>query len=114
MRLLYDAVLPSSLAFEAPAEAEFVRWDGGDVSDAELVRESGDRGFRGVVLWGRDSLQQADLPETAHEVGVALVAVEANDPIVAKQRILKNLSALLRELSEHDCLVVLANEVRHI
>ena len=114
MRLLYDAVLPSSLAIEAPAEVEFVRWDGGDVSDVELVRESGDRGFRAVVLWGRDSLRQADLLETAHEVGVALVAVEANDPIVAKQRILKNLSVLLRELSEHDCLVVLANEVRPV
>ena len=114
MRLLCDAVLPSSLAFEAPAETEFVRWDGSDVSDVELVRASAERGCRGVVFWGRDSLQQADLRETARQAGVVLVAVEADDPIVAKQRILKNLSALLRELSEHDCLLVLANEVRPV
>ena len=114
MRLLYDAVLPQSLFLEAPAGVEFERWDGPDVSDAELVRASGERGCRGVILWGRDSLQQADLRETARKAGVALVAVEAGDPIDAKQRILKNLSALRRKLADHDCLLVLANEVRPI
>lgn len=114
MRFLYDAVLPQSLALEAPAETEFQRWDGSDVSDAELVRASGERGCRGVILWGRDSLQQADLRDTAQEAGVALVAVEAGNPIEAKQRILRNLSELRRKLAEHDCLLVLANEVRPI
>lgn len=114
MRLLYDAVLPTSLAVEAPAEAEFVRWDGSDVSDVELVRHSDEKGFSGVVFWGRDSLQQADLRETARETGVVLVAVEADDPIDAERRLLKNLSSLLQKLDKHDCLLVLANEVRDI
>ena len=114
MRLLYDAVLPQSLSLEAPAEVEFQRWDGSDVSDADLVRASEERGCRGVILWGRDSLQQADLRDTAQQAGVALVAVEADNPIEAKQRVLKNLSSLRRKLAEHDCLLVLANEVRPI
>ncbi len=114
MRLLYDAVLPSSLALEAPVEWQLVRWDGSDVSDVELVGELHERGCRGVIFWGRESLQQADLTKTAREQGVALVAVEADDPIVAKQRILKNLPALRRGLGEHDCLLVLANEVRPV
>lgn len=112
MRFLYDAVLPQILSSEAPAGVEFVRWDGADVSDAELVQVSGQRGYRGLLLWGRESLQQADLRVTAREAGVALVAVEADDPIDAKQRILKNLSAIRRELQDHDCLLVLATEVR--
>ncbi|MXW42981.1 MAG: hypothetical protein F4X48_02175 [Acidimicrobiia bacterium] len=112
MRFLCDAVFPQTLSSEAPAEVEFVRWDRSDVSDAELVRASGERGCRGVIFWGQDSLQQVDLREIAQEIGVALVAVEADDPIDAKQRILKNLSRLRRKLDEYDCLIVLANEVR--
>ena len=114
MRLLYDAVLPSSLALDAPADAEFVRWDGSDVSDVELVRESDEKGCKGVVFWGRESLQQADLRETARETGVVLVAVEADDPIDAKRRLLKNLSSLLQKLDKHHCLLVLAHEVRPV
>lgn len=114
MRFLYDAVLPQILSSEAPAGVEFVRWDGADVGDAQLVRISGERGYRGLMLWGRESLQQADLRTTAREAGVTLVAVEADNPIDAKQRILKNLPAIRREMQDHDCLLVLANEVRHM
>lgn len=114
MRLLYDAVLPQNLSSEAPAGVEFDRWEGDDVSDADLVRISGERGYRSLILWGRESLQQADLWSTARESGVALVAVEADDPIDAKQRILKNLPAIRRELQDHDCILVLANEVRPV
>jgi len=114
VRFLYDAVLPRSLSLESPPQVAFDRWDGPDVTDTEFVRESGARGCRGVILWGRDSLQQADLRETARATGVALVAVEADNPIDAKQRILKNLPALRRKLDDHDCLIVLANEVRPV
>jgi len=114
VRFLYDAVLPRSLSLESPPGVVFDRWDGPDASDAELVRESGERGCRGVILWGRDSLQQADLRGTARDAGVALVAVEADDPVEAKQRILKNLSGLRRKLADHDCLLVLSNEVRPV
>lgn len=114
MRLLYDATLPQSLAHEASAEVEFQRWQGEAASDAEFVRVAGEKECRGVILMGRHSLQQPDLRETATEAGVALVAVEADNPIKAKERILKNLSALRRELENHDCLLVLANEVRPI
>ena len=112
VRLLYDAVLPQSLSHEAPAGVELVRWDGADVSDAGLVRAAAERGCRGVVLLGRDSLEQSDLRDIGREVGVALVASATHSPIDAKRNILKNLDALRRELTNHECLLVFASEVR--
>ena len=112
MRLLYDAVLPQSLSHEAPAGVELLRWDGGDVPDASLVRAAAERGCRGVVLLGRDSLEQSDLREIGRGVGVALVAAATHNPIDAKRHLLKNLDALRRALAKHDCLLIFAAEVR--
>ncbi|MCY3947962.1 MAG: hypothetical protein OXF61_02035 [Acidimicrobiaceae bacterium] len=117
MRLLYDSRLPQSLEFEARAApagtaVDFVRWSGGGVSDAELIRAAAEDGFAGLVLLDRDSLSQVALRTTAREVGIALIAIAAEDPLEAKQRLLRNLAPLRRALLEHDCLVVLANAVR--
>lgn len=110
--MLYDAVLPQSLAFEASAELELHRWGGEDESDADFVRASAKSGYDGVILFGRDSLEQPELREAAYKAGVALVAVAEEDPIKAKQKILNNMSSLRRKLRDHDCLLVLAREVR--
>lgn len=112
MRLLYDAVLPQTLALEAPDEFDLERWDGGEVSDAELVRAAADRECQGLILLGRDSLEQSDLRTVAREHGVGLVAVATNSPIEAKQRILNNLSAIASGLARHQCLIVFAASVR--
>ena len=112
MRLLYDAVLPQSLAHEAPAGVELVRWDGADVPDTDLVRAAAERGCRGVVLLGRESLEQPELREVARQVGVALVATATDNPIEAKRRILKNIGTLRENLPDHDCLLVFAADVR--
>ena len=112
MRLLYDAVLPQSLSHEAPAGVELVRWEGADVPDADLVREAAERGCRGVVLLGRDSLEQSDLRSVGREVGVALVATATHNPVEAKRHLLENLKALRRELPNNECLLVYAAEVR--
>lgn len=112
VKLLYDASLPQSLADEARASVELERWDGGDVPDRELVRVAAERGYRGVILLGRDALNQSDLRAVAQEVAVALIAAATDDPIEAKQRVLNNLSALRRKLADHECLLVFAAEVR--
>ena len=65
-----------------------------------------------MLFYERDSLEQQDLRTIASEVGVALVAVKAVDPIEAKERILRNFRRLRHMLAEHDCLLVLAQEVR--
>ena len=112
MRLLYDAVLPRSLAEDAPQDVEFVRWTGDASGDTKLVHEAIRRSCRAVVLFERDSLQQPELRRAASAAGVALVAVEARDPIEAKHRLITNMTALRRKLADHDCLLVLAGEVR--
>lgn len=112
VRFLCDAVLPQSLSYEAPAGMEFVRWDGADTSDTGLVRAAAERGCRAVILLGRESLEQSDLRKVAREAGIALVATATESPIKAKRNILKNLNALRAELSDHECLLVFATEVR--
>ena len=112
MRLLYDAVLPESLAEEAPAGVTLDRWDGGAEPDSALIRTAASRGYRGVLFYGRDSLEQQELREIARTVGVVLVAVDADDPIDARGRVLHNFSRIRRMLADHDCLLVLAREVR--
>ncbi len=111
MWLLYDAVLPQSLADEARS-LDLQRWDGADVTDEELVRFVSEQGGRGVLFLGRVSLAQPDLRLVASELGVALIAVATDDPIEAKRRIIKNQKALRRLLDSQDCLLVLSNEVR--
>ncbi len=112
MRLLYDAVLPQSLAEDAPSEVELDRWKGGDKHDSALIHTASDRGYSGVLFYDRDSLEQTDLREIAFRKGVALVAVEGRDPIEAKLRVLRHLPQVRQMLADHDCLLVLANEVR--
>lgn len=112
MRFLYDAVLPQNLAQEAPAGVTLDRWEGGDEPDSALIRTAADRGYRGVLFYDRDSLEQPELRRLASERDVALVAVEARDPIEAKIHLLRNLRRISRMLADHDSLLVLAREVR--
>lgn len=112
MRLLYDAVLPQTLALEAPDEFDLERWGGGEISDAELVRSAADRECQGLILLGRDALEQPDLRTVAQAHGVGLVAVATNSPIEAKQRVLNHLSAIASALASDECLVVYAASVR--
>ena len=112
MRFLYDAVLPENLAEEAPVGVTLHRWKGADEQDAALIRIAADRGYRGVLFFGRNSLEQRVLREIARKVGVVLVAVDADDPIDAKGRVLHNFSRLRRMMADHDCLLILAREVR--
>ncbi len=62
---------------------------------------------------GRDSLEQQELREIARQVGIVLLAVDADDPIDARGRVLNNSSRIRRMLADHDCLLVLAREVRN-
>ena len=117
MKLLFDARLPQSLEFEARAASDglafdFVRWSGSGISDTDLIRTAAADGFAGIVMLDRDSLSQAALRTTAREVGIALIAIAAKDPLEAKQRLLRNLASLRRVLLENDCILVLANAVR--
>ena len=112
MRLLYDASLPQSLSAEAPEWVSLDRWEEGDKNDVEIIQATASRGYRGFVFLGRDSLFQLGVREAAEERGVALVAVDARDPIEAKQRILNNLSNLQSALAGHDCVLIMASSVR--
>ena len=112
MRFLVDAVLPATLLADAPAGIEYIRWEGADDEDEQLVRAAAKRGYRGVIFFDRNSLAQPGLVCLAEELGVALVAVDADDPIEAKERILLHTAQLRRKLADSNFVLILASEVR--
>jgi len=112
VRFLVDAVFPAAVEHEAPTGVEFVRWSDGDISDNELLRVAVEQSARGVVLFDRNSLSQEGLIELADELGVALIAVEANDPIKAKDRLIKNFNEVRRELAVGQFVLVLGGGAR--
>ena len=54
-----------------------------------IIQATSDRGYEEVIFLGQDSLGQSGVREAARYVGVAMVAIEARDPIEAQQRILR-------------------------
>lgn len=114
MKLLYDATLPHSLSVEAPQGVKLDRWKDTDSADVEIVQAAAARRYQGVIFLGRDSLYQLGIRNTAAEHSIALVAVEAQDPIEGKQRLLRNLPELTAALLDGGCVVVTANSVRSL
>lgn len=112
MKLLVDALLPETIEAEAPPGVEVVRWAGGDVSDEDLLRAGAQAGARAIVLFDRRSLYQPGLRELAAELGVGLLAVEADDPVEAKERLFKNLDGVRRVLHTSEAVLILAHEAR--
>jgi hypothetical protein len=112
VRFLIDANFPSTLAAEAPAGVEMDRWDGSDETDEAVVRAAARDGYRGVVFLDRRSLDQPRLRQLALDLGVALVAVDASDPVEAKERLLANLNQLRSALLDSELVLVLNSEAR--
>jgi hypothetical protein len=114
MRFLVDAVFPASLAADAPAGVEFIRWSRGDDGDEVLVEVAAREGFRAVVFFERNSLSQPGLLDLAVRLGVGVIAVEASDPVQAKERLLTNFDKLRHSLSASHAVLVLAAEARPV
>jgi len=114
VKLLVDAILPETVVTEAPPGVEVLRWSEGDVSDEDLLRAGARQGARGVVFLDRRSLYQPGLREVAAQLGVALVAVEVNDPVEAKERLFQNLDHVRNALTMSEAVLVLAHEARPI
>jgi hypothetical protein len=112
VKLLVDSHFPATTAVEAPTGLELIRWTGGTAKDEDLVRKAADLRVRGLVLLDRRALQQPGLRELAEQLGVALVAVEAGDPIEAKERLLRNVDHLRKALALSNVVLLLAHEAR--
>lgn len=112
MQLLADSLLPETVETEAPPGVTVTRWSGGETSDEDLLRAGASAGVRGVVLFDRRSLYQPGLRELASQLGVALLVVEADDPVDAKERLFKNLDGIRRALLVSEVVLVLAHEAR--
>lgn len=112
MRFLVDAVLPATLGTEAPAGVEFYRWNGTDDGDEQVVRFGAAKGCRGVIFFDRNSLSQPGLIGLSELLGIALIAVDATDPIEAKERILQHTTQLRRILNETQLVLILGSGVR--
>ena len=71
-----------------------MRWTGTDDGDEVLLEVAAREGFRAVVLYERNSLSQPGLLNLAARLGVGVVAIEADDPIEAKERLLLNFASI--------------------
>lgn len=114
MRLLVDAALPASIVSDAPAGVTFVRFADSVVSDEDFLRTAARRDCRAAVFLDRNSLSQPGLRELANELGIGLVAVQADDPVEAKERLLANFDHLRQALTESSVVLVLATEARQM
>jgi hypothetical protein len=114
VRLLVDAMLPETVVTEAPPGVEVLRWSGGDVSDEDLLRAGAHEDVRAVVFLDRRSLYQPGLRELAAQLQVALVAIEADDPVEAKDRLFQNLDHVRKALNTCEVVLVLAHDARPI
>jgi hypothetical protein len=112
MRLLVDAMLPETIVSDAPAGVTFLRFTGSDVSDEDFLRTAALQNCRAAVVFDRNSLSQPGLRELATELGIGLVAVQAEDPVEAKERLLANFEHLLQALTGSSVVLVLATEAR--
>lgn len=112
MKFLVDAVLPATLNAEAPANISFERWKKPVAQDTELISHAAAEGFRGVVFFGRNSLEQPGIRQLAEESGIALIAIDASDPIQARDRLLSHIERIRTILNETRFVLVLASEAR--
>jgi len=112
VRLLFDSSLPASLESDAPAGVELKRWIGHYISDEHLASFAAEEGYQGVIVLGRKSLHQRSLHERCAELGLSLIAVEAGDPLEAKDRVVRNIGKIRSALAESQILLVLARTVR--
>ena len=112
MRFLIDSSLPSSLESEAPAGVELKRWTGQYLPDGQFATVAAEGRYEGIVVLGRNSLHQRNLRDRCAELGLSLIAVEAGDPIEAKDRLLRNMAKIRSELSESHAVIVYARAVR--
>jgi len=112
VRLLCDSSLPASLELDAPADVELKRWTGPCLADEDLASAAAQRGFQGVVVLDRNSLHQPSLRQRCAELGLSLIAVEADDPLEAKDRVVRNIGKIRSALADSQVLVVLARTVR--
>ena len=112
MRLLFDSSLPASLESDAPAGVELKRWTGHYLSDDNLASAAAEGGYQGVVVLSRNSLHQRSLRDRCTDLGLSLIAVEAGDPLEAKDRVVRNIRKIRSELVNSQVVVVLAHTVR--
>ncbi len=113
MKLLIDTVLPATLTADAPAGIDFERWKKSDgQNDSDLLYYAAKEGFRGVVFLDRISLEQPGMRQLAKELGIALIAIDASDPIQARERLIRHSARLRRKLGESQFVLILGSEVR--
>ena len=114
MKLLVDAVFPTTVEAEAPAGVEVHRWSRGEASDKDLLRAAAHQDARAVVFSDRRSVYQPGLRELAEELGVAIIVIEGGDPVDAKDKLFRNLDGIREALRMSLAILVLAHEARPI
>lgn len=94
MRVLVDSTFPASTDGPQPRGHHIHRYDGGSVSDADLIELAKRKGFEAIVFLGSDALADPRLGEAGALQGILVAASASDDSAEAEVAIKANLGAL--------------------
>ena len=89
IRLLCDAGVPKIDLYEVPAGVTVVPWRGNDTTDdLELIEIAARSDYDGVVFMSGIVLHREEVRELTKTHDIAVIAVNSDDPLEAKLRII--------------------------
>ena len=110
--LLLDGTFPISAEVYGELDFSLVRWNGPQVSDADIIESARESGFAGVIFLGQALLSRAEIRAAAVANGLYLAATAESAPPLALRALATNVSALRRRIRAGGVDVVYARDVR--
>lgn len=97
MRLLVDESFPEYTSGLPDSDVEMERWTPAPAADADsdLIRYAKEHRCDVVVFMGEEVLERSDLLSLAEEMRISVVAIAAEDPIVAAEHLTSNLHRIV-------------------
>ena len=89
IQLLCDAGIPKIELYEMPADVAAAPWRGNDsTDDLALIEVAARSGYDGVVFMSGMVLRRQEVSGLAETLDIAVIAVDTDDPLEAKLRII--------------------------
>ena len=111
MRILLDQPFPVTAGQLQPREVSLERWQGVDISDAELISEAVEDNYNAVAFLGRAVLARPELLRQLDQSRLPAIIVAEADPIQGMLAMLAHLRAIESKLSPSGACIVHSTRV---